>query len=64
MTMGKRLRDSSTFPITSIFRRAAVAAHFDDLGIEAGHDLHQVLLLGHHGVDILVHARHFVRPGG
>ena len=47
----------------SILRRTAIAAHLDDLGIEARDDLHEVLLLAHHVFDVLIDAGNLVGAG-
>ncbi len=48
----------------SIFGPAAIAAHFDDLGVEPRDDFNQVGLLGDHFANVFVRAGHFVGAGG
>src|ERR1017187_10871174 len=47
--------------IASVFRPLAMRRHLDQLGIELAKDSHQVMLGGHHLVDILIDHRHFVQ---
>ena len=47
----------------SIFSPLTMRRHFDQLGIELAENSHQVVLGGHHLVDILIDHRHFVQPG-
>src|SRR6185503_17679857 len=42
----------------------AVAGHLHNSGVEPGDHLHQILLLGHDRINVLVDARHLVRAGG
>ncbi len=50
-------------PRVSIFGLAAVAAHLDDLWIEAADDFDQVPLAVHHRFDIFVDTGNFVAAG-
>ena len=50
-------------PISLILRAAVVAAHHDDFGLEAGDDIDEIALSGHHVVNVLINAGHLIKPG-
>ena len=52
-----------TITVFSILGLAPIVAHFDDPGIEPGDDLHEVCLLPHDILDVLVDAGNLVGPG-
>lgn len=49
--------------LDSVLRLLTGISHLDDLGIEAGDDIHQIALRRHDGVDVLVGSRRFVNSG-